>query len=160
MRVQFAMADGQSHETVGEAITRYWPIVAGIAGGGWLWLKERFRRRELSDHAKGEIITIAQNAATGMIAILEAEAARLRIRVDELEEVVREMGSMMASKDADFIMLRGRYRQAMATLQLYERLLSQHGIPHDPPAEPMWEIVGSDLKPTLGDLAMNGGPER
>lgn len=142
---------GGGQADFGDVVTKYWPVVAGLAVAAWALLRSWFSRRALSEHAKNELVTIAQNAAKGVIRILQDENDRLNARVDLLEndfgKLQTKHAEMMASKDAEITLLRGECREAMTLAMSYEHLLTENSIPHEQPIRPFWDVSGTDLRP-------------
>ena len=149
------MATG--HNGSGDVLTRFWPLVAGFAVAGWTLLREwasgrRHRDKETAAALtqRGALITIAQDAAKGVIQILTDENRRLSLRVDELEDGMKKMMSetstAMRIKDAENLLLRGDLRQAMTFLESYEKLLTEHGVEHQQPSKAFWSLDNGQVR--------------
>jgi signal transduction histidine kinase len=134
----------EATRAVADLLAKYWPVVAGVCVGGWTMARSWLRERDLSDKAKGELITIAQNAAKDVIHTLEEDSKRLRTRVDELEDEVRELQKSGVTKDAELSLVRGELRQWKAVAAAYEKLLEANGIPHEKPSQPFWRLDAGD----------------
>lgn len=153
------MATG-GHDGFGEAATKYWPIAAGLAAAGWTSFKAWLSGRKAKDREakaliaaaalqRGELVEIAQKAAKDVIKILTDENARLSKEVDDLRFEFKELqistAKALMTKDNELMLLRGDLRQALSFAGSYDRLLTEHSIPHEKPSKPFWEIVGNEV---------------
>lgn len=128
--------------------------LGGLAASVKLWIDaSAARKSEKATKAtqRTDLIKIAQDAAGAVIADLRAEVDRLH---KQLAEVHAEFGSfrkahdsMIADKEAELALLRGKVRALEATVDAYERLLTANNIPHEKPAQPFFELRESELWP-------------
>lgn len=136
------------------AIKAAWPYAIVAAPGVWALWKVWVEGKKASRKERADLIQIAQQAAAAVIKDLRDEADRLRERVEELEgevtELRKEHADSIAAKDAELSLVRGHLRQAHATLEAYERLLTQHDIPHEKPTMPYWRVAAGDYPVELG----------
>jgi ATP/maltotriose-dependent transcriptional regulator MalT len=144
------MATG--HNGASDILTKYWPLVAGFAMAGWAlfreWASGRRRRSRETAAAlsqRGALITIAQDAAKGVIQILTDENRRLSARVDEIEDEMKRLQAettlSLRTKDSEIMLLRGDLRQALSFVSAYDKLLSEHAIEHQQPSKPFWVLA-------------------
>lgn len=142
--------EGRARDVDGlHALKDFWPAVLALVAALKFWLDARVSRRaELgarlaADEAKAvqrtDLIKIAHDVAGGLIAELRTESDRLRKRVAEIETEFASFrkvhDKMIGDKEAELSLLRGRVKSLEATLDAYERLLTQNNIPHAKPAE-------------------------
>jgi hypothetical protein len=117
------------------------PLWAGFAvvaaPGLWAVWKQSSADRVIARKERVDLIRIAQEVSAETI-------ADLRRRVEELEGEVnamrKEHTESIAAKDAELALLRGELRQAWATVDAYERLLTVNEIPHEKPAQAFWRV--------------------
>lgn len=147
----------------GAALTKLWPMITGVAIASWALVRTFLtgRRSEAQEKAaalkqKGELINIAQDAAKGVIKILNEENERLSNEVESLRREFKALqistSAALMTKDTEILLLRGELRQALSFAGSYDRLLTEHGIPHEKPVKPFWELVNNEIK-----LMENGG---
>jgi hypothetical protein len=127
-------------------------IVTLAAGGGFLLSWWRVTRKDRADLA-----AFAQTAARDMLAEHRTELDRLRGRLEEVEEELadlrREHIKMLSEKDAKIAFLEGENRQKDAIIGQYERLLTKHDIPHEPPPGSVLILTGQRADPAPGFVA-------
>jgi uncharacterized protein HemX len=143
------MADGGQSGGLGDALVKLWPVIAGVAVAGWTSLRAALKGRELNDRARGEVITIAQKAATDMIRLLEERGVHLQKRVDDLEDEVQTLQRGLTSKDAELALLRGQVRQWQSVALSYEAKLTEAGIAHERPRQAFWGLEAGDAPADL-----------
>lgn len=165
---------------VAHLANQLWPTVfngAVIAACIKLWFDARKDRREaekarvgVEQQQRTDILKIAQEAAAGVIEDLRedvdrerklraeqrAENERISLRLEKVEREFAEFRKvhdmMIADKDAELTLLRGENRQLKAVVDAYERLLSEHNIPHRRPAlNPIWEVSSGEAKPIASE---------
>lgn len=122
---------------VGHLLGEAWPYaIVAVPGIFAAWKAWSVGRRDL--------VKIAHDAAASVIGDLRKEIDRSHQEIDRLhrqqEELEREFAefrrthdTMIADKDAEIALLRGRLREAEAIIQAQDRLLDRHGIPHEHP---------------------------
>jgi hypothetical protein len=119
-----------------------------------LWFDVRAARKaEKVAKATQEIdlIKIAREVAGATIADLRTQVGELQ---KQLTDVQTEFASfrkihdtMIADKEAELALLRGKVRALEATVDAYERLLTANNIPHEKPSQPFFELRESELWP-------------
>lgn len=125
------------------AVEKYWTHAVAAAAATWSvwrWWIERRDRRRLEDQAaraarataKIDFARLAQEAVGDAVEILRDEVRRLADELSdvraEMREMQREHMQMIAGKDAEIALLRGRERQLEAKCETYRRLLVEHHI--------------------------------
>jgi hypothetical protein len=130
-------------------ILKEWgPIATGVSVGGLGWLKAWADARHGRGQQRIDLIKIAQEAAGEVIEELRAEIARLRSEIAALErelmEARREHADVLAAKEARLLLLEGEIRHWMQIADTYERQLTEAGVPHEKPAQPIWRVPRSE----------------
>jgi len=143
------------------AIEKYWGQATGIAVGLFAALKW-WRDRKSADRAEGaaarsqaskdklDADRAAREGVAEAIQILRDEVKRLAAEVEDVREELRELQTehirMIADKDAEIALLRGRNRQLEATIAAHRRQMIAAGL--SVPAEPaFFELREGELKP-------------
>lgn len=138
-----------------DAVTKYWPIIAGGAVAAWTvfraWATGR-RKDEERDaretaaklQQRNDLIGIAEEVSGKALLRLQGEVDRQAKRVSELEDEVRELHTAMNVKDAELSLLRGELREWKARADAYEKLLEANNIPHEKPRQPFWRVDAGD----------------
>jgi len=134
---------------------------AGCAAIAKLWFDRSDARRDAKsarDVQRADLIKIAQDAAGAIIADLREdvdrerrEHAKTRARLDELDAEFatfrRTHDTMIADRDAELALLRGRVRALEAERDALARILDHHNIPHPPTAQPFFELRDGRVDP-------------
>lgn len=127
---------------------------SGLLVAARLWFDARQARKSekaAKDVQRTDLVRIAQDAAGAVIADLRKEADRLREQLDKLDAEFatfrKAHDTMIADKEAELALLRGKVRALEATVDAYERLLTANNIPHEKPAQPFFELRESELWP-------------
>ena len=133
-------------------VEKHWVHLSG--GGAAVWAAAKWwsvsARAGRKDRA--DLVRIAQDAASQVIQDLRDENTRkgqqiadLERRQDALQNEMTDLRkghiAMVEAKDARIVLLEAQVRQALATAAAYEKLLEEHGIPHEKPAQPFWLIA-------------------
>lgn len=151
---KIVMAGGGDY---GDAVSKFWPLVAGFAVAIWTITRSWFARHDLSEKAKTTLVAIAQKAAGDVIKMqsdqisiqsnqITAQAKRIDQLESEFDGLQKKHSEMMASKDAEITLLRGECREAMTLAMSYERLLTENKVPHEQPIRPFWDVSGNELR--------------
>lgn len=148
------------------AIERYWAHFTLAVGGVWAALRVLIeardkRRTEQTAAAAAEaaskldLTRYAQEAAAEVIRTLREEIGRLAEEVEQMRQEMRDMQQehtrMIAGKDAELAVERGRVRQLEQQLDVYRRLLARHGIPEPLTFDALEVGPGSRLVPMGGE---------
>jgi hypothetical protein len=114
------------------------------APGAWAVIKLWIDGRKDQSKQRADLIKIAQEAAASVIEDLQAHIDRLQARIATLEAELstarREHTDSIAAKDAEIALLRGEVRQWQAIADTYERQLTDAGVPHEKPSQPVWRV--------------------
>lgn len=133
---------------VGDLFKEAWPYAIVAAPGLWAVWKQWNGGKSL--------VTVAQDAAKGVIADLRAEVERLQHDVQALESELslarKEHADTIAAKDAELTLMRGRLRQALANVDAYERLLTANNIPHEPTRQTFYRVEAGDYPTDIEPL--------
>lgn len=133
-----------------EFLKDFGPLIFG--GSGFLtavkvWFDARAARKaEAATRASQEIdlIKIAREVAGATIADLRTQVGDLQKQLGDVQAEFatfrKTHETMIADKNAELAMLRGQVRSLKATVDAYERLLTQHNIPHTKPVEPFTDL--------------------
>jgi len=112
---------------------------------------ERSAAEAAKEANRNELVQIATEAAGKVISDLSREIDRLRKQLDEVEAEFAEFrkahDTMIADKEAELLLLRGRLRQLEATVDAYDRLLTAHAIPHERPPQIYYENRAGETRP-------------
>lgn len=145
------------------AIEKYWTH-ATLAVGGFFaalkWLADQ-RAKKRTDAvaaaaarqvAKLDLLKLAREAAADTIQTLREEVDHWTGEVDKLRAELRELQAehiaMIADKDAEIALLRGRNRQLEASIAAHRRMMIAAGM--DLPAETaFFELREGELKPIV-----------
>lgn len=120
------------------ALLKEWgPLVGGALAGALPWVKIWRDGRKARAVDEAALIKLAQQVAEDAIKSLRQRVQELE---DEVNELRREHAQSIAAKDAEIALLRGEVRQWQAIADTYERQLSEAGIPHEKPAQPIWRV--------------------
>lgn len=111
-------------------------VVVG-APGAWAVVKLWLDGRKDRSQQRTDLIKLAQEVAADAIKSLQDRVEALE---EELTELRKEHAQSIASKDAEIAMLRGELRQWQAIADTYERQLTDAGIPHEKPSQPIWRV--------------------
>ncbi len=126
--------------------------LAVLGGAGvfpWIkmWFDGRARRSKADTKQRADLMEIAETAANNALSRLEAEIRRAHTRIAELEaeliEARKEHTEMLAAKEARLALLEGEIRHWMQIADSYERQLTEAGIPHTKPTQPIWRVAAS-----------------
>lgn len=134
----------------GEAVTVVGAVAAGV-GAIVKWRGDRAKHQLEIARLKAQIardgaeqenklMELAERAAANMFSVLQAEVDRLRGRVEELEAQLSTAHQERAALVAELAITRGHLRQALANLDAYDRLLTEHDIPHQKPAQALFLV--------------------
>lgn len=143
------------------AIEKYWAHATLVVGGAWGALKWRAdqRAKKRTDDvaaaaarqvAKLDLLKLAREAAADTIQTLREEVDHWTAEVDKLRAELRELQTehirMIADKDAEIALLRGRNRQLEATIAAHRRQMVAAGLTL-PPEPAFFELREGELKP-------------
>jgi hypothetical protein len=136
------------------AIEKHWAQLTVAAGAIFtafkFWSDQRAKRRETAAAtfaaravAKLDLTKLAQEAAADVIQTLREEVDHWTGEVGKLRGELRELQSehirMIADKDAEIALLRGRNRQHLAEIETLHRAMQAAGIPIPKPT-PYFEV--------------------
>jgi biopolymer transport protein ExbB/TolQ len=124
----------------------FWPVVTRWLDGRRDQTKERAKQLEEEARQRAELIRLAQEVAKDAIQSLQDRVDALEA---EMSEMRREHAHSIAAKDAEIALLRGEVRQWQAIADTYERQLTEAGIPHEQPTQPIWRVPAGDAPTDL-----------
>lgn len=127
-----------------ELLTKGWPFAVAAAPGAWAVYKTWRSGQKTTRRERVDLIKIAEEISAKAIERLQARVEALEA---ELTELRKEHADTISAKDAELALLRGELRQAWALADAYERKLTEAGIPHEKPMQPLWRVPAGD-KPT------------
>jgi hypothetical protein len=143
------------------AFEKYWAHVTLAAGGLWTavkwWADRRDKNRQAEAAsiaaraaAKIDLTRLAAEVSAEAIQTLRDELHRLTLEIDDLRAqfaaAQRDHIRMIADKDAEIALLRGRNRQLEASIAAHRRKMQAAGL--ELPAEPaFFEISHGELTP-------------
>lgn len=124
------------------ALLKEWgPFVGAAVVGVLPWVKMWRDGRKARATDAATLIKLAQQVAEDAIKDLRNRVKELE---DEVTELRKEHAQSIAAKDAKIALLEGELRQAWATADAYERLLTDNDIPHEKPSQPIWRVPASN----------------
>lgn len=116
-------------------------LVAVGAPGVWAVATRWMDNHKARGKERVDLVRLAEEVSAKAIARLQAQIDALEA---ELNELRKEHADTIASKDAELALLRGQLRQALALADVYERKLTENGIPHEKPAQPFFLVPAGD----------------
>lgn len=139
------------------AIEKYWGHATAVAVGLFTvfkaWSDQRAKRREAETAAATakavaqlDLAKLAQEAAGDVVQLLREEVDHWTAEVGKLRIELREAIKMIADKDAEITLLRGRNRQLEATIAAHRRHMLAAGLTL-PPEPAFFELSEGELKP-------------
>lgn len=116
-------------------------IVFAAAPGVWAIVTRWQDNRKARSRERVDLVRLAEEVSAKAIARLQAQIDALEA---ELNELRKEHADTIAAKDAELALLRAQLRQALALADAYERKLTENGIPHEKPSQPLWRVPAGD----------------
>lgn len=132
---------------VADFLKAAWPYAIVAAPGLWAVWKQWNDGRKGRSKERVDLLKLAQEVAADAIKSLQDRVEALE---EELTELRKEHAQSIASKDAEIALLRGEVRQWQALADAYERQLTEAGVPHEKPSQPIWRVPPGNYPADVG----------